>query len=744
MKAINHTFKKDLRSNISFYAAIGLLTMFAVFLSAVGFSDAAMIKDDIHKIMTEQHVEDAQFLTALEMTDEDISALEEKYDARIEQDAYLDYEEGEKSWRIFRGMDKVNVYTLLEGDDITGDNEILFDRDFADSNSLETGSTYVLDGHEFLIKGIGVRPDYLYSKKNDSDPWVDKENFGMILMTASGYDKLRKSCQWQETRYYSVEYGDEERSEDFRRDIYENFHAYSYISDQSNSRINTPATSGDKIFSEAIVLIPVMAIVILILVAIVIGRMLEREQKYIGTLAALGYRRGEIGRHYMIYAIIPGIIGSVLGMALALIAGRDLAMYFVIDFQKLNYNYYIRPLIAVLCMVVPSLLFGLVAYRKTMKIFRRNVVSMLAERDDRTGRKHGMLEKSSMSFRRKFRIRELFSHPGRTVLILFCLLLSAFMCLEGFAMKDMVNDLVDKGAEKAAVYEYSYYLNHMELDSDLGGVHGISTSYETPDNGASIGVMGVPEDSRFGGLEMKEGSFGSGFYISNAVSVERGLHKGDSIEVANPVTLEKYELEISGVVADNTQQMIYTTYDEARKLMGLDEAYYNVVYSDEELPISGEDLAYVSDSKSMLDTFESAMSALSGFINGVMFMGVLMSVVSVYLVVNMIVESNKSSISMLKVLGYRDREINGIVLNTNHVLVILGFLLALPMCIALLRGVSAVMVSRMHVVLEPSFSPVSALICAAIIIISYFVSLFLLRRKVSRIDMVVSLKGNRE
>lgn len=190
--------------------------------------------------------------------------------------------------------------------------------------------------------------------------------------------------------------------------------------------------------------------------------------------------------------------------------------------------------------------------------------------------------------------------------------------------------------------------------------------------------------------------------------------------------------------------MIYTTYDEARKLIGLDEAYYNVVYSDEELPISGEDLAYVSDSKSMLDTFESAMSALSGFINGVMFMGVLMSVVSVYLVVNMIVESNKSSISMLKVLGYRDREINGIVLNTNHVLVILGFFLALPMCIALLRGVSAVMVSRMHVVLEPSFSPVSALICAAIIIISYFVSLFLLRRKVSRIDMVVSLKGNRE
>ena len=83
-------------------------------------------------------------------------------------------------------------------------------------------------------------------------------------------------------------------------------------------------------------------------------------------------------------------------------------------------------------------------------------------------------------------------------------------------------------------------------------------------------------------------------------------------------------------------------------------------------------------------------------------------------------------------------------LNVNHILVVLGFLLAVPACVSMLGGVSSAMVSVMHVVLEPTVKTSSVLICGVIILISYFFSLLLLRRKVSKIDMVVSLKGNRE
>ena len=220
MKSYQHTFKRDFRKNLSFYISIGLLTMFTVFLSAVGFTDAIMITEDVSSLMDTCHVEDAQFLTALPLSEDDIANLEEKYQTRVEQDAYMDAEDGDKTFRFFHPMEKVNQYSLLEGEDVKTDNDILLDRDFANANELEIGDIYRIDGEDFRISGLAVRPDYLYSKKSESDPWVDKENFAMVQVTPEAYDKLREEHTWEETTYYSVEYEKESLSDDFRDTIY--------------------------------------------------------------------------------------------------------------------------------------------------------------------------------------------------------------------------------------------------------------------------------------------------------------------------------------------------------------------------------------------------------------------------------------------------------------------------------------------------------------------------------------------
>ena len=108
MKSYQHTFKRDFRKNLSFYISIGLLTMFTVFLSAVGFTDAIMITEDVSSLMDTCHVEDAQFLTALPLSEDDIANLEEKYQTRVEQDAYMDAEDGDKTFRFFPPLDNVN------------------------------------------------------------------------------------------------------------------------------------------------------------------------------------------------------------------------------------------------------------------------------------------------------------------------------------------------------------------------------------------------------------------------------------------------------------------------------------------------------------------------------------------------------------------------------------------------------------------------------------------------------------
>ena len=159
VKSLNKTFKKDIKSNLSYYISIALLTMITVFLAVVAFTDVDMIDKDINNFQSKNKVEDAQFRTALLLSDGDISALENKYDVLIEENSYLETEDGDKTYRIFRPMTKLNKYEVLEGDCPENENDIVIDRDNADANSIRTGDRRSISGVTFKVTGLGVRPD---------------------------------------------------------------------------------------------------------------------------------------------------------------------------------------------------------------------------------------------------------------------------------------------------------------------------------------------------------------------------------------------------------------------------------------------------------------------------------------------------------------------------------------------------------------------------------------------------------
>ena len=746
MKMINRKVGREIKGNLSFYISVTLLTAITVFLVAVAFSDAAMIQEDIGKLMADCHVEDAQFQTILTLEDEDIESLEAQYDVEIEQTAYMDAALGDKTLRIFKPMESVNVYTLLEGEDVTEQDEILFDRDFANANHIEIGDIYAIDGKSFTVTGLAVRPDYLYSKKSLQDMWIDKENFGMIQVSAADYESLLAETDWNESTYYSVIFHDESMIEAFRQAIYGEYSAYSYLSAEANSRIESPRGAGDEILMQSWSLAPILFIVIMLLISIVIGRILEREKKYVGTLLALGYQDREISLHYCMYAILPGFMGSVLGLLLAIFAGKGVAMYFVIDYQSINYSFYIRPHVLAICLLLPTILYGCVSYFKSIRMVRRNIVSMLREQDEHNGRKRRrrMLERSQISFQKKFKIRSLFAHMGRTLMVLFCLFLSSFLCAFGFSLNDSCRNLVEEGTNNACVYEYSYYLNGMHSGEDFGGLVGLVVTYETASHG-TITLSGVPAGSRFQDMEILGGDYREdGFYLTNAAAVEYGLKAGDEMTIVNPVTLEETTVQLDGIAQDNSQQILYTSYTNVKEIIEVEEDYFNVVYSDTELFIESDALSYVGDNDGILDTLMNAMTALNTMVYGIMAIGCLLSIISVYLIVNLLIGENKSNISMFKVLGYQNREINKMILNINHILVVIGFLLAIPASVAAVKILCINMVSLLHIVIEPSLRAGSVALCAVIILCSYCLSLLLLRKKVDRIDMVTCLKGNRE
>lgn len=99
---------------------------------------------------------------------------------------------------------------------------------------------------------------------------------------------------------------------------------------------------------------------------------------------------------------------------------------------------------------------------------------------------------------------------------------------------------------------------------------------------------------------------------------------------------------------------------------------------------------------------------------------------------------------MLKVLGYRDRQINRIVLRSHHILLPLGILLSVPCVYAAAHAFFLLMVEYGVMLVDTYIEPKSCLISILLTAGCYFGSLWLLHRKVKKIDMIESLKDNRK
>ena len=102
------------------------------------------------------------------------------------------------------------------------------------------------------------------------------------------------------------------------------------------------------------------------------------------------------------------------------------------------------------------------------------------------------------------------------------------------------------------------------------------------------------------------------------------------------------------------------------------------------------------------------------------------------------------NISMLKVLGYRNRRIDSMVLSSSHLLLPLGILLSIPAAYGTMDVFARFFAEIDGMLMTVSIGPKSYLVTILLVCLSYIGSLFLLRRKITKVNMIESLKDNRE
>ena len=515
-----------------------------------------------------------------------------------------------------------------------------------------------------------------------------------------------------------------------------------FLKASDNTRIG--AAADDQVINKLAGIVAGVIIMILFtyVISVFVIHGIEKESSIIGTLYALGVNKKQLLKCYLripvFVTFIAGLIGTIIGYSPMGIPVQMQDCYDYFSIPELTPELLVYLL--VYGVIMPPLVAVIVNYFVIRKKLSRPALSMI-----RNEQKKGHISKVKLGHMPFLtRIRQLLreSRAGFTVIFgMFIALLVMMIGLDCYAMCDHISKENKKDTKFEYMYTYKYPDKKVPKGGDACFVKGLHKEIWGYD--LEISLIGMENDNPYFSQDKDLPKAKNKVVISSAMAQKYDLKKGDSIVLSD----EEEEMDYAFQVADITQYSsglyAFMDIDSMRDLFQTSSDYYNMVVSKKKLSIDSGKL-YATTSKKNIeessDIFINMMKPMMGMVVG---LSVLIFGIVMYLMIKVMIDRSAQNIALMKVFGYRKKEIKKLYLDGNFYMIVIGALISVPLSKKLMDAMYPAMVSNIACGMNLSFSwQLYAMIYAGIII-TYLVINKLLVRKIYKVGLSDALK-NRE
>lgn len=466
-----------------------------------------------------------------------------------------------------------------------------------------------------------------------------------------------------------------------------------FVKAGDNARIQ--AASGDQELYRSVGMIAGVIILVLIsyVLSVFVVHSIDRESQVIGALYALGVKRKNLMAHYItlptVVAFLAGLIGTLLGYS---------SVGVPVQMQDC-YNYYSLPELKVVVMpylfiygiIVPPLVSLVVNTLVIRKRLNKPVLTLL--RNEQKAVRGKSVNLKNMSFVKLFKIRQMIRErrTGFTVVFgMFVSLLLTMMSLEIYTYCHNVNVEYVEDTK----YEYMYTYKYPSKEAPEGGYEAYAKTMKKEIYGYTfdITVLGITENNPFFDVDLEDSS--SKVAISSSIAYKYGLGVGDTLTLKDEESDKLYAFEITEVTQYAPSFMVFMPYEKALQLFGEPDDYYNVVFADHDLAIDAGRLYSTTtkaDVKKAAGIFTDMMMSMIILLGAV---SVIIFIVVLYLMMKVMIDRSSFHISLMKIFGYKDKEVKRMYLDGNFYIVLIGGLVSIPLAKWIL-----------DLVYEPAFVP---------------------------------------
>lgn len=641
-------------------------------------------------------------------------------------------------------IDKVDVMEGRLGEDI---NEIAIDRMYASNNDIKVGDTIMAGSRTLKVTGFVALSDYSCLFSDNSDTMFDSVKFGVGVVSRKCFDAFDDThihyvYSWLYDNKPADDTEAKNMADDFMKVISKNAILVNYIPQYINQAIHF---TGDDIGSDRsmmIVLLYVLIVIMAFVFAVTTNNTIVKEANVIGTLRASGYTRNELLRHYILLPIIVTVFGAVVGNVLGytIFKGIFVETYYE-SYSFPTYHtlwnadaFLLTTVIPIIIMLVINVL--IIGYRlklSPLKFLRRDLARK---------QKKKAMRLPDFKFFNRFRLRIIIQNmPNYITLfigILFANVLLLFGIMLGPMLKHYQNEITD-----TLIAEHQYVLKApVDVDNDAAEKYCVKSlaTIEGRLKSEDVLIYGIKNDSNY--VDIDAASLKSDeVYVTYGYAEKFQIKKGDKITLKEKYEDKEYEFTVKGMYNYPSSFAAFMSDETFKAIFDKEDDYYSGYFSNDTLDI---DEKYVATEITIADLTKVSRQldhSMGSTFELVKVFAVVLFAVLMFLLTKLIVEKNTTSISMVKILGYSNREISRLYVTSTTLVVVVSVVVSMGLSVIIMNYLFRVFMEKMSgwitCYYKPSIFPVMFMMN---ILVYAVISLFMMA-KIKKIPMDEALKN---
>lgn len=752
---------RDIKNNLSQFitiflmVAIGVMAYFGIEAYMSGMQETA------DKFYTENNLQDLN-VVGINFTESDlkkIKSIDNVKDAERKLSITGITNDDKTLLLNFIEENNISKFYVKDGEKFDKNKSgVWLDEFYAKENNISVGDKILIKYDSFskeeVVLGLINVPDHIYDTKDSSELYPNRKEFGFAYLSINELPK-----EYQVYNYVMVDVDNKDNVLSVKENIEKNVEsALGVIKIEDTASYKTYQGEVDEgktyigVFSGLFLFIAMLSVIT------TMSRVIKNERIEIGTLKALGFSNSKVLFHYIGYGFWISLFAAIVGLFLGYFFIGNVFISLEMSFFEVPNGHPVVKFSGFILALFVVLLVSFITYLSSKSILKENPAESLRKKMPKVKKNSlnlttkGFLK--NLSFSSKWNIRDMLRNKMRTIMGVVGVASSCMLIVCALGMLNSMNYFIDLQFEK--IYNFDYKLNLMEnlSDEELESIesiygnessksYGIEIKNEDGKESNNLFVTDANDYIRF--VDNKDNFIkldnDEGVYITYKLAKNENKKIGDTITWHIYGSDTYYTSKIVGLNKDPQNQNISAT---RKYLESLGIKYTpDSIYTNKDLKdISNiKNVTVIQDKDALKESMDSMLSMMKTMLTLIIGIAAVLGIIIIYNLGILSFTEKEYQFATLKVLGFSDKKIKGIFIKQNNWIAIMSIIIGLPLGYYLTDWLFKTAIEE-HYDFGANIKPLTYIIALiGTFVISYLVSKFL-ARKVNKIDMVSSLKGN--